>query len=118
MAVLYLTQDLMFLSRVFGAGARLGLAVKGISSTDGLLIAAEDEAAELVIVDLSLPGLDVAAVVQSLRQLPCGGPPTVGYAPHVHVARLDAAREAGCTEVLTRGQFNKQVDKLLQKYCS
>ncbi len=37
---------------------------------------------------------------------------------HVHVACLDAAREAGCTEVLTRGQFNKQVDKLLQKYCS
>lgn len=118
MAVLYLTQDLMFLSRVAGTGSQLGLAVQGVSSADQLLSAAEDEAAELVIVDLSLPGLDVAAVVQSLRQLPCGGPPTVGYAPHVHVARLDAAREAGCTEVLTRGQFNKQVDKLLQKYCS
>jgi hypothetical protein len=34
----------------------------------------------------------------------------------VHAAKLEAARAAGCTEVLTRGQFDRQMGGLLEKY--
>jgi hypothetical protein len=40
----------------------------------------------------------------------------VAYAPHVHEDRLRAATEAGCNEVLSRGQFDRQMDDILARY--
>jgi hypothetical protein len=52
---------------------------------------------DLVVVDLSRPG--VLDVVGGL------GVPVVGFASHVDTALLDAARAAGCEEVLPRSRF-------------
>ena len=38
----------------------------------------------------------------------------IAYGPHVDEAVLADAAEAGCDQVLTRGQFNKQYPELLQ----
>ncbi|CAN5262998.1 hypothetical protein BH23ACT2_BH23ACT2_19440 [soil metagenome] len=52
---------------------------------------------DLVVVDLSRPGvLDVVGALPG---------PVVGFASHVDTALLDAAREAGCQEVLPRSRF-------------
>ncbi len=54
--------------------------------------------ADVVIVDLSRPGvLDVLASIVSPR--------IVGFASHVDRPLMDAARAAGCTEVLARSAF-------------
>jgi hypothetical protein len=37
----------------------------------------------------------------------------IAYGPHVDEALLADAKEAGCDEVLTRGQFNKLFAELL-----
>jgi CheY-like chemotaxis protein len=68
-----------------------------------------------VLVDLTTPGLDVRELIAKLRagERP---PSVVAYAPHVHEQTLAAAAEAGCDLVLTRGQFNGQIDGLLERF--
>jgi CheY-like chemotaxis protein len=113
MTVVYLTNDLMFLSRATGAGAQAGITVRGVRSSDELLGQVEAGGTDLILVDLSLPQLDLAALMNRLHGLEVQAPRVVAYAPHVHVERLKAARQAGCDQVLTRGQFNKRLDQIL-----
>jgi hypothetical protein len=40
----------------------------------------------------------------------------VAYAPHVHEQLLQAAAEAGCNEVFTRGQFDRQMEDIIVRY--
>jgi len=42
--------------------------------------------------------------------------PTVAYGSHVDKARLDAARAAGCDEVLPRSKFSAELPDLLRRY--
>jgi hypothetical protein len=54
--------------------------------------------ADVVIIDLSRPGvLDVVPSIQ--------GAQIIGFASHVDRPLMDAARAAGCTEVLARSAF-------------
>ena len=118
MSILHLTQDLILQSPVAGGAAKLGLTAQSAASVDAAVQMAQTGPIRLCLVDLDLPDLDLAALVKSLRDSGDPPPVVVAYGPHVHTAKLDAARQAGCDEVLTRGQFNKQVDGILQKYCA
>ncbi|QDT56120.1 hypothetical protein Pan44_41710 [Caulifigura coniformis] len=57
-----------------------------------------------VVVDVESAGLDLPALVASLGDEPRAR--VVAFGPHVHTAKLDAAREAGCDAILTRGQIS------------
>ena len=116
MAVLFVTNDLMFYSRVAAAADRAGLALQTVRSLEELTQPLLADGVELLILDLSFAAIDPAEWVAQLRELASEPPPVVAYAPHVHTAKLEAARSAGCTEVLTRGQFDRQMDALLKKY--
>ncbi len=70
----------------------------------------------LVIVDLNTSGIDVRNVVASARALAKQPIAVVAYGPHVHEDRLAEAQEAGCDEVLSRGQFNAQMDAVLSRW--
>jgi DNA-binding NarL/FixJ family response regulator len=110
-----LSADLMFTSRVSGAAARLGRAFYTAATPEVLLerLAAEPGAA--VIIDLTLRGFDPRAWLPRFRQ--AAKPPSaiLAYGPHVQEGLLAAAREAGCDEVFTRGQFNAQMDDILSR---
>jgi len=66
----------------------------------------------LALVDLSLDRLNLPAAVRAIK---AGAPQArvVAYGPHVDEAALADAQEAGCDQVLTRGQFNQQYANLL-----
>jgi hypothetical protein len=68
---------------------------------------AVDATTELVIVDLGRPGASgaISAVTGRAR--------IIGYGSHVDRITLDAARAAGCDEVLPRSQFFARVGDLL-----
>jgi hypothetical protein len=64
-----------------------------------------DAAADLVVVDLGRPGvLEVLASITA---------PTVGFGSHVDTALLEAARAAGCDQVLPRSQLFRTLPELL-----
>jgi hypothetical protein len=61
--------------------------------------------ADLVIVDLGRPGvLEVLSGIDA---------PTVGFGSHVDRDLLQAARAAGCDQVLARSAFFSRLDQIL-----
>jgi AmiR/NasT family two-component response regulator len=98
---LVLSDDLLDASRVIGEGRATGLQVIQCKDQAALLAAAGHKPA-LVILDLHNPGLDISAAVESIER---PGPMVVGFGSHVDSARLKAARQAGCDEVLPRSAF-------------
>ena len=116
--VALLTADLMQSSQVAGAALRAAVQLRVFSSADALWAALSEapsgeDSVRLVIVDLALPGLDIRGLLSRLEALPSGKPRTLAFGPHVHADRLAAAREAGCDQVVSRGQFHAQMEQLL-----
>jgi CheY-like chemotaxis protein len=107
------TDDLMFSSRAAALARAAGTTLVMAGSVAKAVEACAAEPAALVMLDLSLRGLDPATAVEALRGV-SQPPRIVAYAPHVHEAKLAAATGAGCDQVLTRGQFNAQLDALLR----
>jgi DNA-binding NarL/FixJ family response regulator len=70
----------------------------------------------LVLLDLTARGLEIeTAVAEVKRILPSAH--TIGYGPHVDEQLLQAAVDAGCSQVLVRGQFVANLDQLLAATC-
>ena len=61
-------------------------------------------ATEVILVDLSKRG-----VLEALPDIVAGGARVIAYGSHVDKKLLAAAEAAGCTEVLPRSQFFRQL---------
>jgi CheY-like chemotaxis protein len=99
---------------VEGAATRLGQTVRSASSESQVFEFCEAEDANTLIVDLSMPSLDLAGLVSRLNPNKNSGKRIVAFGPHVHEQRLAAAREAGCDLVVSRGQFFSQLETILK----
>jgi CheY-like chemotaxis protein len=102
-------------SRVAAATEHSGTSLQVASDGTDLVAKCAELAAPIVLLDLTLTSLDVAAVVAQLKSLPDARPVVIAFGPHVHESLLAAAEEAGCDEVLSRGQFFGQLDAMLQR---
>lgn len=114
MTIVLLASDLTVLSRVEGAATRLGQTVQSASGESQAVERCDAENAETLVVDLSMPSLDVASLVNQLKANKGSNTRVVAFGPHVHEQRLAAAREAGCDLVVSRGQFFSQLDAILK----
>jgi CheY-like chemotaxis protein len=101
--------DFMFISTIEGTAKDLGIETRLAMNSSGAADALAEPAA-LVIVDLELPDLDCAELMQAL---PSDRPKVIGFYPHVLKDRFDAATAAGFDEVLTRGRFTTDLATIL-----
>jgi CheY-like chemotaxis protein len=113
---LYVTKDLFFASRITAAARGMGAAMHVVPSIEELAAAPVDADCSLVLLDLDTPGVDLAAVVAEARRRGESGLPVIAFGSHVHEARLEAARQAACDLVLTRGQFDRQATEILRTH--
>jgi CheY-like chemotaxis protein len=113
MPALYLTKDLFFASRVTATARALGGEVCIVGSGEKL-IEQFAENCRLVLIDLDAPVADISSVVSTLRERSGDSLAVIAFGSHVHEARLEAARQAGCDAVLTRGQFDRQMAEFLK----
>lgn len=95
--------DLMDRSKVSAAA---GGEVRFVGRPDALGAAAAT--ADLVVVDLSRPG-----VIDALPDVAALGVRVIGFGSHVERDLLDEARAAGCSQVLARSAFFAQLPTLL-----
>jgi len=100
--VVLCSTDLMLISSVGGAAEAGGFAFVSVNS----LQAAIDRASNVG----SIVCLDLAASFSDPHEFAMIAPPdllarTMAFGPHVHTAKLDAARTAGIRRVMSRGQF-------------
>jgi CheY-like chemotaxis protein len=114
MMVVLLSSDLMGMSRVEGAARQAGLDFRFLPSVDAVADFCASRHVALVLIDLSTPRLDMAALVHQLRSDAAGRVPrTIAFGPHVHEEALEAAAAAGCDRVLSRGAFMAQLGTIL-----
>lgn len=111
--LLAVTNDLMATAPIEHAARQLTLPCRAVAV--GRLAGLELPASVSVAV-LDLNGVDdVAAAVAAIRELAGADVPIVAFGPHVHEAKLEAAIAAGCTKVLTRGQFHRDMGKVISE---
>ena len=112
--VVVYVEDLMFGSKVREAAAALGLEARSARSQAALLEACRG-GASLVVIDLDARRSEPVAAIAALRADPAlAALPVVGFFSHVHEDRAEQARLAGCSQVLTRGAFVRDLPRLLQ----
>ena len=116
MTVILVSADLMAASNIRGAAQSQQIALSSTGNIDAAVSQCDDGGVDLVILDLSMPGLDPQTVVPKFRGIKNPPGAIVAFGPHVHQQRLDAATQAGCDEVLTRGQMHAQADALLARH--
>lgn len=117
MLVVLVSPDLMAASQIASAVASVDGEFRQVSSTVEAAAACIDPIRNVVLIDLSARGTEVAESVATLRK--AANPVTIiAYAPHVHTKCLEHARAAGCDKVLSRGQVHRELRDALQKIIS
>jgi CheY-like chemotaxis protein len=113
MDVVLLANDLMVVSRLQNAAMKIGARIHSAANGSQALAICGDEKAALLVIDLATPGL-MLGFVQQLKSGPAQDVRVIAFGPHVHKERLDAARDAGCDLVVSRGQFFNDVEAVLR----
>jgi hypothetical protein len=110
--VVLLSGDLMFASRVRSAADAAGLEFRLAGRLPNEQ-APENRAIRWVIVDLATRSGVVDGLVEQCTQI-CPDATVIAFGPHVQVAKIEAARAAGITNVMTRGQFDRSIATLFK----
>ena len=95
--------DLMLISSVNGAAEASGFRFVSVNSIAAAVEQSSTADGSIICLDLSAAFCDPQAFATgaSLQQLTR----SIAFGPHVHTAKLEAARSAGIGRVMSRGQF-------------
>ena len=106
----------MFSSKIKTAATHLGVPLTFARSSAAALAEMRKNAPSLVIFDLNNPRTDPLGTVAAMHRDPeLSAIPTVGYVSHVDTETINAARQAGMTEVLARSVFTTQLAEILKR---
>jgi CheY-like chemotaxis protein len=112
-SVIALVDDLMFLSRIREAARGCEATVQAVRSVEELRAACRIPP-RLVILDLDSKRLSGLEALPALRGDPAlADVPVVGFLSHVEADLARRAREAGCTRVMARSAFVREVADLV-----
>ncbi len=114
MKLVILSRDLMLTSRIDGVANKKSFAIVHAADLANAVSSVADEECQILFVDLQLPGLDIETLVREVREIRSEGVRIIACGPHVHEHRLAAAQRAGCDLVVTRGQFDREADTILE----
>jgi len=108
--ILVAIPDLFFRAKVLETAKTLAIEVDVARDADEILQKVRAEKPRLVLMDLQ------AAAVQPLETLPTlQGIPVIGFLAHELLDLREKALAAGCTQVLTKGQFSASLSQILQR---
>lgn len=111
--VLLLTTDLLLASRIQTAAAGAGVSLQSVLSVDQLAMIWRTAPVTGLLLDLEHPGLHLNELLPRIPRRDQYW--VVAYGPHVHQQRLDAARAAGCDEVLSRSRLDRDLPDVLRR---
>jgi DNA-binding NarL/FixJ family response regulator len=114
MPVLAAVDDFLFRSKIRAVAKHVGVDVQFAQTPDEILTQARALKPGLVIIDLNSAKADPIATITALRANPdTASVRTIGFASHVHVDLIDAARRAGADQVLPRSVFAMNLADIL-----
>ncbi len=109
--VLALVDDLFFQAKILETAKQLGIAVRTATTSDALLAEIAKETPQLVIVDLNARGAPLQAIERVCAEKP--GLALIAFLSHVQTDLAQQARTAGCTQVMPRSQFTRDLATIL-----
>jgi DNA-binding NarL/FixJ family response regulator len=107
-----LVKDLFFRSKLDAVADTLGAQIFYASSLDAAGKRAAEKNPAVIFADLSDPDFPAAATAERMRAA-APGARLVGFASHVDLGALRAAREAGFELTLSRSEFTARLSELL-----
>jgi DNA-binding NarL/FixJ family response regulator len=111
--VVALVDDLFFQAKMLETAKRLGVELLVCATPEALVAQAASNATRLAIVDLNARSKPLEAIVRMQATVP--GVPVVAFLSHVQVELAEAARAAGCREVVPRSQFTRNLATILER---
>ena len=116
MTVLAAVDDFLFRSKIRAVAKHVGAEITFAQTSDEILARARELQPGLAIIDLNSPKADPIATIAKLKGDPATrGVPTIGFASHVHVDLIAAARRAGADEVMPRSAFAAKLPDILSR---
>ena len=106
MPVLAAVDDFLFRSKIRAVAKHVGVEVQFAQTPDEILAQARALKPSLTILDLNSAKADPIATIAALKaDAETAAVRTIGFASHVHVDLINAARKAGADQVLPRSAF-------------
>jgi AmiR/NasT family two-component response regulator len=69
---------------------------------------------DVLLIDLASPALDSVNAIRAIKAGEQKGTVVIGYVDHTRADLMEAARAAGCDQVLSKGEFARRLPELLQ----
>ncbi len=109
--ILFLVPDLMFATRIEDAAKHLGYRTVALNAGGDFDAAVAREKPALVIV-----ALDAADWKRAARLAKHAGAHVMAFGSHKNVEAMQAAKAAGCDEVVARSRMAAELPNLMKKY--
>jgi DNA-binding NarL/FixJ family response regulator len=112
MNVLVAIHDMMFSSKVTAAlgGKKVLWLPRGNKVAEQVALVKP----EVLLIDLAAPALDSVNAIRAIKASDQRGTVVIGYVDHTREDVMQAARDAGCDQVLSKGEFARRLPELLQ----
>ena len=109
-----LIRDLFFRAKIDAVAAAVGAEVAYVSSMDAVASRCAHHQPSVVFIDLSDAAFPALAAVQAVR---AAAPEArvIGFASHIDLKPLRAARDAGFELALSRSEFTSRLPELLTR---
>ena len=112
MRILAAIQDLMFSSKVTASsrGKPIEWLKRGTKVAEQVAASKPD----VLLIDLAAPQLDAINAIREIKSGDCKATTVIGYVDHTRADVMEAARAAGCDQVLSKGEFARRLPELLE----
>ena len=112
-AVLLVGQNLFFLGRIEAAAEPLGYEVRRATTEAAFRNQLDGAPPDLILVDLEGDEATWVGALEVLKERKPVATQVIAFGPHEQVATLERARALGCDLVLNKGEFNRDLAKIL-----
>jgi len=112
MKILAAIQDLMFSSKVT-ACAR-GRPVEWLKRGSKVVDQVAASKPDVLLIDLASPQLDAVNAIREIKSGESKQITVIGYVDHTRADLIEAARAAGCDQVMSKGEFARRLPELLE----
>ena len=112
-AVLLVGQNLFFLGRIEAAAEPLGYQVRRATTEPAFRNQLDGHPPVLILVDLEGDESTWVGALEVLKERKPVSTQVIAFGPHEQVATLERARALGCDLVLNKGEFNRDLAKIL-----
>jgi CheY-like chemotaxis protein len=112
MKILAAIHDLMFSSKVNAAarGKSIEWLKRGTKVTEQVKASKPD----VLLIDLASPQLDAVNAIREIKSGEEKNVTVIGYVDHTREDVIEAARAAGCDQVMSKGEFARRLPELLE----